>query len=125
MWISATFFSFQTRPFFSGMQTANSWIVSGMTKPCDLDFQDQLIGEDKLKYKLKGGCTALVALFILGKVYVSNSGDSRAVLVRNKKAIPMSNDHTPETEKPRIRYLVSLRDGVTNIITEPACSEWK
>ena len=31
---------------------------------------------------MPGGCTVLVALFILGKLYVANAGDSRAVLTR-------------------------------------------
>lgn len=36
-----------------------------------------MIGEDKKRYKLAGGCTAIVSLFILGKLYVANAGDSR------------------------------------------------
>lgn len=38
---------------------------------------DQIIANDKKNYKMHGGCTALVALFILGKLYVANAGDSR------------------------------------------------
>lgn len=66
---------------------------------------DLLIEQDRLKYRMIGGCTALVALFILGKLYVSNAGDSRAVICRGEKAIPMSHDFTPETERQRIRNL--------------------
>jgi protein phosphatase 1H len=71
-------------------------------------LQDQLIGEDKQKYKVKGGCTALVALFILGKMYIANAGDSRAVLCKSRCPIPMSNDFTPESERQRVRQLVGL-----------------
>jgi len=71
-------------------------------------LQDQLIGEDKQKYKVTGGCTALVALFILGKLYIANAGDSRAVLCKNRCPVPLSNDFTPETERQRIRQLVSV-----------------
>ena len=45
---------------------------------------DQLIGDDKKRYKMQGGCTVLVSVFILGKLYVANAGDSRAVLCRDK-----------------------------------------
>lgn len=42
-------------------------------------FQDHMIAEDKKVYRMAGGCTALAALFILGKLYVANAGDSRCV----------------------------------------------
>ena len=45
---------------------------------------DHLIGDDKKRYKMQGGCTVLVSVFILGKLYVANAGDSRAVLCREK-----------------------------------------
>ncbi|XP_066997041.1 protein phosphatase 1H isoform X1 [Anabrus simplex] len=70
---------------------------------------DELIEGDRRKYQMKGGCTALVALFILGKVYIANAGDSRAVLCRNRIAIPLSHDFTPETERHRIRRLAALQ----------------
>ena len=40
---------------------------------------DQSIGEDKKRYKMLGGCTVIISLFILGKLYVANAGDSRAI----------------------------------------------
>ena len=66
---------------------------------------DQLIGEDKKRYKMQGGCTVLVAVFILGKLYVANAGDSRAVLCREKAAYPMSFDFTPVSERQRLQQL--------------------
>ncbi|CAD7091185.1 unnamed protein product [Hermetia illucens] len=48
---------------------------------------DALLAEDRDKYRNAGGCTALVALFILGKMFVSNAGDSRSVLCQR-----MSNE---------------------------------
>lgn len=71
--------------------------------------QDNLIAEDRLKYRVTGGCTVLVALFICGKLFVANAGDSRAVLCRGSKAFPLSNDFTPETERQRIRKLAALQ----------------
>ncbi|XP_069168500.1 protein phosphatase 1H isoform X2 [Procambarus clarkii] len=66
---------------------------------------DQVIGEDKLKYELLGGCTACVAVFIHGKLFIANAGDSRGVISINGQAHPMSFDFTPETETQRIRKL--------------------
>lgn len=66
---------------------------------------DRLIGRDKFKHKMPGGCTAVVSLFILGKLYVCNAGDSRAVVCRNNRVIPMSFDFTPISEKERILRL--------------------
>lgn len=45
---------------------------------------DALLAEDRDKYRNAGGCTALATLFIDGKMFVANAGDSRAVLCRRK-----------------------------------------
>lgn len=66
---------------------------------------DQLLLEDRNKYQAAGGCTALVALFILGKLYVANAGDSRAIICKDDTYFPMSMDFTPENERDRIRRL--------------------
>lgn len=64
-----------------------------------------MISEDRNKYQAAGGCTALVALFILGKLYIANAGDSRAIICKENCFIPMSMDFTPENERDRIRRL--------------------
>ncbi|XP_066967970.1 protein phosphatase 1H [Macrobrachium rosenbergii] len=69
---------------------------------------DNVIGEDRLKYELLGGCTACVALFIHGKLFVANAGDSRGVISLSGKPHPMSFDFTPETETQRIRKLGAM-----------------
>lgn len=69
---------------------------------------DHLIASDKRLYKMPGGCTAIVSLFILGKLYVANAGDSRCIMYKNSKINPMSFDHTPESERQRVKYLVSI-----------------
>jgi protein phosphatase 1H len=92
---------------------------------------DAVLAEDRTKYRNAGGCTAVVTLFILGKMYVANAGDSRAILtqrlskemikMQNDKpysngincdsddykiiATPFSFDHTPDTERGRILSL--------------------
>nr|XP_043636797.1 probable protein phosphatase 2C 24 [Erigeron canadensis] len=42
------------------------------------------------------GSTAVVAIITPDKIIVANCGDSRAVLCRNGKAVPLSNDHKPD-----------------------------
>lgn len=41
---------------------------------------DALLAGDRSKYRNAGGCTALAVLFINGKMFVSNAGDSRSIL---------------------------------------------
>lgn len=42
------------------------------------------------------GSTAVVSILTPEKIVVANCGDSRAVLCRNGKAIPLSSDHKPD-----------------------------
>ncbi|KAK4286545.1 hypothetical protein QN277_003087 [Acacia crassicarpa] len=42
------------------------------------------------------GSTAVIAVLTADKVIVANCGDSRAVLCRNGKPIPLSSDHKPD-----------------------------
>ncbi|CAH8306319.1 unnamed protein product [Eruca vesicaria subsp. sativa] len=42
------------------------------------------------------GSTAVVSILTPEKIIVANCGDSRAVLCRNGKAIPLSSDHKPD-----------------------------
>lgn len=91
---------------------------------------DSVLAEDRSKYRNAGGCTSVVTLFILGKMYVANAGDSRAILAQRLSkdmikmqtdkpypngtsdsddykiiATPFSFDHTPDTERGRILSL--------------------
>ncbi|XP_020803701.1 protein phosphatase 1H [Drosophila serrata] len=94
---------------------------------------DSLIAQDSDRYRDAGGCTACVSLFIDGKMYVANAGDSRAVLCQRRhqkespKAatsdsgiepdplesscypVPFSADHTPETERERLLNVARLK----------------
>lgn len=42
-------------------------------------FQDDLIEKEKMSYAISGGCCALAAIHLMGKLYVANAGDSRWV----------------------------------------------
>lgn len=104
-------------------------LIIGALEAAFLDM-DALLAEDRSKYRNAGGCTALVALFISGKIFVSNAGDSRSILcqrvIRKPNGIesemnddenrldyhvfpvPCSFDHTPETERCRLMSVAQL-----------------
>uniref|UniRef100_A0A182N0C2 PPM-type phosphatase domain-containing protein n=1 Tax=Anopheles dirus TaxID=7168 RepID=A0A182N0C2_9DIPT len=68
-------------------QVSKDELIVGALESAFADM-DAVLAEDRNKYRNAGGCTALVALFILGKLYVANAGDSRGVLckrVRRRK----------------------------------------
>ncbi|KAK2501131.1 hypothetical protein MC885_000397 [Smutsia gigantea] len=66
---------------------------------------DEVIGRELEASGQVGGCTALVAVSLQGKLYVANAGDSRAILVRRDEVQPLSSEFTPETERQRIQQL--------------------
>ncbi|XP_021097500.1 protein phosphatase 1M isoform X2 [Heterocephalus glaber] len=66
---------------------------------------DEVIGRELEASCQVGGCTALVAVSLQGKLYVANAGDSRALLVRRDEIRPLSSEFTPETERQRIQEL--------------------
>ena len=50
------------------------------------------------------GCTANVILIEdMKKLYIANAGDSRCVLGRGGKAVPLSFDHKPDNEEEKRR----------------------
>lgn len=99
--------SFNFKPSRKKLITVDSLII-GALESAFLEL-DQIIANDKKNYKMYGGCTALVSLFILGKLYVANAGDSRGIIVKDNQVIPMSFDFTPESERERIKYLGLLK----------------
>ncbi|CAB1323434.1 unnamed protein product [Coregonus sp. 'balchen'] len=64
---------------------------------------------DKAVFNVSGGCTALCALFLLGKLYIGNAGDSRAIIIRGGEVIPMSTEFTPESERQRLQFLAYMQ----------------
>lgn len=83
-------------------------MVHSLTMSTPFSQQDHTIAEDRLRFQLTGGCTACVSLFIHGKLFLANAGDSRAVISLGSVPLPMSFDFTPESENQRIRKLVRL-----------------
>ncbi|XP_013411210.1 protein phosphatase 1H isoform X1 [Lingula anatina] len=70
---------------------------------------DNHIARERTTFRIIGGCTALVALFFMDKLYVANAGDCRAVIVKDGTSIQMSKDFTPESERQRLQYLGYLQ----------------
>uniref|UniRef100_A0A182XY25 Uncharacterized protein n=1 Tax=Anopheles stephensi TaxID=30069 RepID=A0A182XY25_ANOST len=65
-------------------QVSKDELIVGALEAAFADM-DAVLAEDRDKYRNAGGCTALAALFILGKLFVANAGDSRGVLCRRVK----------------------------------------
>ncbi|ETE70630.1 Protein phosphatase 1J, partial [Ophiophagus hannah] len=70
---------------------------------------DSQIEQERVTRQATGGCCALTVVYLLGKFYVANAGDSRAIVIRNGEIIPMSREFTPETERQRLQFLGYLR----------------
>ncbi|XP_028907650.1 protein phosphatase 1M isoform X1 [Ornithorhynchus anatinus] len=66
---------------------------------------DEVIGQEMETMGQSSGCTALAVLYLQGKLYVANAGDSRAILVQKHGVMSLSSEFTPETERQRIQYL--------------------
>ncbi|KJH48501.1 protein phosphatase 2C [Dictyocaulus viviparus] len=68
-------------------------------------WHDSQIAEDKQTWRISGGCAAIAVLILLGKLYIANAGDCRAVLVTGKGSRPLSSDFTPSTDRKRLQYI--------------------
>ncbi|XP_013883753.1 protein phosphatase 1H isoform X2 [Austrofundulus limnaeus] len=73
------------------------------------DNPDVQIEREKASYNVSGGCTALAVVFLKGKLYVGNAGDSRAIIIRAGEIIPMSAEFTPESERQRLQFLAYMQ----------------
>uniref|UniRef100_A0A671NUU7 Protein phosphatase 1H n=1 Tax=Sinocyclocheilus anshuiensis TaxID=1608454 RepID=A0A671NUU7_9TELE len=73
---------------------------------------DAHISRERMVYSISGGCTALVVVYLLGKLYVANAGDSRALIIRGGEIIPMSSSFTPESERQRLQFLAHLQPSL-------------
>lgn len=59
--------------------------------------------KDEANSNKDDGCTAVAAVLLGDQLIVANVGDSRAVLARDGKAYPMSEDHKPNRADERQR----------------------
>uniref|UniRef100_A0A7N8X0C1 Protein phosphatase 1H-like n=1 Tax=Mastacembelus armatus TaxID=205130 RepID=A0A7N8X0C1_9TELE len=90
--------------FFTEKKIQHESLVIGAIENAFKEM-DAHIEREKQVYNITGGCTALTVLYLLGKLYVGNAGDSRAIIIRNNEIIPMSSEFTPETERQRLQFL--------------------
>ncbi|XP_053678168.1 protein phosphatase 1H [Anopheles nili] len=114
----------QPHPILFQKQVSKDDLIVGALEAAFYDM-DRVLAKDRDKYRNAGGCTALVALFILGKLFVANAGDSRGVLCSQvRRDTPISDpkktgstgetdeyeavtklcsfDHTPDSERSRL-----------------------
>ncbi|KAH9293540.1 hypothetical protein KI387_041255, partial [Taxus chinensis] len=80
------------------------------------------------------GSTAVIAVVSPSQLVIANCGDSRAVLSRGGKAIPLSNDHKPEREDEMGRIeaadrthedecLILASDGLWDVLSNDSACE--
>lgn len=79
-------------------------LVKGALETAFLDMDEQ-ISQDKQVWRLPGGCAVVSVLVFLGKLYVANAGDCRAVLVTSEGTKALSKDLTPASERKRLQEL--------------------
>ena len=85
-------------------------LVMGTLEEAFAEMDDQ-IRRERETYRIKGGCTAIIALFLQSKLYISNAGDCRAIAVTEdlEKITELSMDFTPETDRKRLQTLAYLQ----------------
>ncbi|XP_060932261.1 protein phosphatase 1H isoform X2 [Limanda limanda] len=94
--------------FFTEKKVLQESLVIGAIENAFKDMDVQ-IEKEKAVYNISGGCTALVVVYVLGKVFVGNAGDSRAIIIRAGEVIPMSAEFTPESERQRLQFLAYMQ----------------
>uniref|UniRef100_A0A665UD44 PPM-type phosphatase domain-containing protein n=1 Tax=Echeneis naucrates TaxID=173247 RepID=A0A665UD44_ECHNA len=94
--------------FFTEKKVSHESLVIGAIENAFKDMDVQ-IEKEKAVYNISGGCTALVVVYLLGKLYIGNAGDSRAIIIRAKDVIPMSAEFTPESERQRLQFLAYMQ----------------
>ena len=85
-------------------------LVAGALEKAFIEMDEQIRNESQA-YRIDGGCTAMVALFMQNKLYMANAGDCRAIILQEKftKFHEMSMDFTPETDRIRLQALAYLQ----------------
>ncbi|XP_029428511.1 protein phosphatase 1J [Rhinatrema bivittatum] len=83
-------------------------LVMGAIENAFKEMDDQ-IEREKLTYSILGGCCALAVVYLMGKLYVANAGDSRAIIIRDGEILPMTREFTPESERQRLQHLGFLK----------------
>ena len=99
--LSLDFMEILHQPFQPSLEE----LISGALES-SLWVMDSVIYKDRTRFKITGGSTCLVSLFICDRIFVANAGDSRAVLYRAATDFspqPLSFDFTPESDRRRLQ----------------------
>ncbi|KAK3104150.1 hypothetical protein FSP39_024847 [Pinctada imbricata] len=83
---------------------------------------DEQLSRERSTYSIRGGCAVIVAVFVLGKLFVANAGDSRAVICHKGRPLAMSRDMTPYFERERILSLGEAKPDLLH--NEFTCLEY-
>ncbi|KAL0962773.1 hypothetical protein UPYG_G00345160 [Umbra pygmaea] len=94
--------------FFTEKKIQHESLVIGAIENAFKEMDAQ-IERDKQVYNITGGCTALCVVYLLGKLYVGNAGDSRAIIIRDGQVLPVSTEFTPESERQRLQFLAFMQ----------------
>ncbi|KAM3859162.1 protein phosphatase 1H-like isoform 2-T2 [Diretmus argenteus] len=94
--------------FFTEKKVQHESLVIGAIENAFKEMDAQ-IEKEKQVYSITGGCTALTVVYLLGKLFVGNAGDSRAIIIRNGDVVPMSTEFTPESERQRLQFLAFMQ----------------
>lgn len=91
-------------------------LIIGALESAFVDM-DAVLAEDRNKYRNAGGCTACVALFIFGKLFVANSGDSRGIVCHRMSPSSIKSNFNGD---PRIKC-EPIRNGNVESSSEELC----
>ncbi|XP_077567175.1 protein phosphatase 1H isoform X1 [Stigmatopora nigra] len=94
--------------FFAEKRVSHESLVVGAIENAFKDMDAQM-EKERAAHDTAGGCTALVVLCLLGKLFVGNAGDSRAIILRGGEVIPVSSEFTPESERRRLQFLAYMQ----------------
>ncbi|XP_058819475.1 protein phosphatase 1H [Topomyia yanbarensis] len=96
-------------PILFHKQVSKDELIVGALEAAFADM-DAVLAEDRDKYRNAGGCTALVALFILGKLFVANAGDSRGILCKRVSQKKLPNLRPPSIHEDSINGDVNTEE---------------
>lgn len=95
-------------------------LIRGALEASFVAFDEQIAQERQI-FRISGGCTALVCLVMLGKLYVAHAGDGRAIALLSDKIITLAREFTPETDGERIQMVASMKPEYTSQMFNDHC----
>lgn len=100
-------------PAFFQRHVSKDELIIGALEAAFFDM-DELLRHDNPRYRNSGGCTACVVLFIDGKMYVANAGDSRAVLCQRRSPPKTTTEVKAEAAAAAITKIPTVTTPTTS-----------